>query len=205
VYVPEFSETLPPTSSDSVAVPRRVIYLQGFLLGAVAMVFFIFGLIVGSRSSNSNPRAMLGSPCVVRGQIAYSDEQKIERVDDGSLVVLVPASTRPAEKILVEGMKIDDPPPAPGDRCVAAIRDLGGGLARVDAQGRYRIRVPGPGRYHLLIVSRHARRADDIQPQPQDLAEMGRYFVPAIELLGRQRFEWREVLIEEDRQIDITF
>ena len=46
------AESIAADQGQWVKIPRYVLYTQGFLLGVVALAFFIFGLIVGSRSSS---------------------------------------------------------------------------------------------------------------------------------------------------------
>ncbi len=46
-----------PGLRQQITLPRYVLYTQGILLGAVALVFFVFGMVVGSRSA---PRGWAG-------------------------------------------------------------------------------------------------------------------------------------------------
>ena len=87
---------------------------------------------------------------------------------------------------------------------MAVIRSLGGDYARVDRHGKYRLRVTTPGRYYLLIVSQHAKRESGQQPQASDLAQIGRYFVPATSLLESQQYTWKEMRIRDNTGLDWT-
>ncbi len=194
----------PPGAGRTIQVPRPVVYMQGFLLGVVALVFFVFGLTVGSRS-RSEPDIPPAQPCVVTGTVLYEDGSRGALPDESSVAVIVPSSTRPDQKATADGLRPADPAPAVTHPGMAVIRSLGGDYARVDRQGRYRLRVPAPGRYFLLIVSHHARRESHQQPQASDLAQIGRYFVPATSLLDSQQYTWREVRIRDDLEFNCRF
>lgn len=187
-----------------VVIRRRIIYLQGFLLGLVALVFFVFGMVVGNRS-DSGPATSLGQPCTVSGRVLYDSPVQQSMPDEDSTVIIVPLASRPDQKAAVEGLRPGDPVPGEEHAGVALIRSLGGDYARVDRSGRFRVRVMTPGRYYLLVVSRHARRAGDEQPQVKDLAQIGRYVVPATSLLDNQRYTWQELRIRADCEFAHTF
>lgn len=205
VLVASGEQFLEPADQAVVTVPRRVIYLQGVLLGLVALVFFVFGLMVGARST-SNPAQPAGTMCVVSGSVSYTDATGRVWPDAGSVVVLVPATLRPDEKASAEGLAPGEPfadhMAHPG---LLIIRALGGDYARVDAQGRYRMRSVPAGRFFLLIVSAHARRSNQTELRAEDLAEMGRYFTPATHLVGPFRYRWQETELADDRRVDMRF
>ncbi len=58
-------------TEDSISVPRWVVYFQGALLGIVAATFFIFGLMVGSITSETSVKPLVKS-CQVNGEVTYS-------------------------------------------------------------------------------------------------------------------------------------
>lgn len=206
--VPAVNVSEPDTASPSdwqmVSVPRRVVYMQGFLLGIVALVFFVFGMIVGSgsRSESGLPRSQ---PCTISGTVRYEDGARQARPDESSIVIIVPLASRPDQKAAAEGLRLQDSTPGETHPSMAVIRSLGGDYARVDRHGKYRLRVTTPGRYYLLIVSHHARRESGQQPQANDLAQIGRYFVPATSLLEDQQYTWKEMRIRDDTSFDYTF
>ncbi|MHB0955732.1 MAG: hypothetical protein ACYC0X_05065 [Pirellulaceae bacterium] len=185
-------------------IPRRVIYLQGFLLGLVALLFFVFGMVVGNRS-DSGAAVSPGQPCTVAGLVLYDSAERRSGPDEDSAVLIVPLASRPDQKATVEGLRPRDPDPGDEHSGIALIRSLGGDYARVDRSGRFRLRVTAPGRYYLLIVSRHTRRDEGEQPQGKDLAQIGRYVVPATSLLENQRYAWQELWVREDCEFAHTF
>jgi hypothetical protein len=81
---------------------------------------------------------------------------------------------------------------------------MGGAYARSDAEGDFKLQVPR-GRYFVLIISGNSERASSEELDKTQLAQIGRYFVPATELIGRNRFQWREELIANDKRLDLSF
>ena len=173
-------------------------------MGAVALVFFVFGMIVGGRS-DSGDTALPSQPCTVSGVVMYDNPARQSVPDADSTVIIVPLAARPDQKATVEGLRPGDPPASEEHAGVAMIRSLGGDYARVDRNGRFRVRVMTPGRYYLLVVSRHASREGNEQPQAKDLAQIGRYVVPATSLLENQRYTWQELRIRADDEFTHTF
>lgn len=198
---PPSSHGIPPT----VRVPRSVLYTQGFLLGAIALIFFVFGLIVGSRSQRELSVGHGSSPATVSGIISHQNQQDARTPDVGSVIILLPVATRPDEKASASELAPDAPKPVPDHAALAMIRSLGGDYARADAQGRYRVRAASTGRYFLLVISNQTRRPENEYPAANDLARLGRYFVPATELLGSHRYELKELRLWEDRHVNVTF
>ncbi len=189
---------------QTVRVPRRVVYLQGFLLGLVALVFYVFGMVVGS-SSRSESGGAPAQPCTISGTIQYEDSARQAVPDASSVVLVVPLAARPDQKAAAAGLRVSDPAPGGAHPGVAMIRSLGGDYGRVDRRGRYRLRVTAPGRYYLLVISQHAVRTAGLQPDAGDLAQIGRYVVPATSLLDDQQYTWQELRIRADTTFDCTF
>lgn len=204
VYAEEESVAVHGPEGQLVSIPRRVIYLQGILLGLVALVFFVFGMIVGNRADSGATRAP-GQPCTVSGLVLYDSRAERAMPDADSTVIIVPLASRPDQKAAAAGLRPGDPAPGEEHPGIALIRSLGGDFARVDRSGRFRVRVMIPGRYYILVVSRHAQRAGDEQPQAKDLAQIGRYVVPATNLLENQRYTWQELRIRADCEFAHTF
>ena len=99
-------DTASRSDSQTVSVPRRVVYLQGFLLGIVALVFFVFGMIVGSGSrSESGPPPF--QPCTISGTVLYEDSARQTIPDESSIVIIVPLASRPDQKAAVEGLRFE--------------------------------------------------------------------------------------------------
>lgn len=191
-----------------VAVPRTILYVQGALLGVVALAAFVFGWIFGA--ATSGPRVSPeedNTPRVVRGTLTYKDENNRAQPDAGSVVILVPQDSRPApgEKVDVVGLRPDDPLPEADHPGLQRIAVMGGAYARTDAEGDFRLQVPRRGQYFMLIISGNRLRSGGATLNKEHLAQMGRYFVPATELIGQRRFHWSEEKIGRDMRLDHEF
>jgi hypothetical protein len=192
------------TGESSVTVPRRYVYYQGFLLGAVALGFFVFGLMVGGHSGPDLPGAPL-QPCTITGEILYGTSAQRASADAGARVIVVPQAARPDQKAAAAGLRPDDPAPADGHVGVALLRSLGGDVDSVDERGHFRCRVPSPGRYYMLVISRHAKRPEHEALAGRDLAQIGRYISPAANLLESQQYTWQELRVRGDCTFEHRF
>ncbi len=93
---------------SKVAVSRTVLYIQGGLLGFVAIAAFAFGWFVGAMTAGpAHSPVEDNTPKVVRGTITYEDAAGQAQPDADSVVILLPQDNRPAsgEKIEVAGLR----------------------------------------------------------------------------------------------------
>ena len=67
------------------------------------------------------------------------------------------------------------------------------------------LEVPRTGEYFVLLMSSHVQRAADRRPSNQELARIGRYFVPADEFLGENDYRWTRETIRGDLRIEQKF
>jgi phage FluMu protein Com len=190
------------------AVSRRIVYAQGVLLGVVAIGMFAFGWFVGSATSTpkASPEEDL-TPRVVRGTLHFKDSSGRDQPDAGSVVIMVPEESRPGQndKVDIDGLRPDDPPPDETHPALQRIAVMGGAYARTDANGEYRLQLPKRGKYFLLIISGNTYRSGASDLNKEHLAQMGRYFIRATELLGDNRFRWSEERIGQDVRRDFVF
>jgi phage FluMu protein Com len=190
---------------EKVAVPRWVLYTQGALLGAVALGAFTFGWLFGAITSRSGaPVAQHDTPHIVKGALTYDDGNAGEQPDAGSVVILVPdVKISHNEKIAVTGLRPDDPwRVGESNSSLQQIAALDGAYARTDTDGRFSLQVPRRGTYFMLIISGNATRSGSQILNRQDLAEIGRYFTPATDLIGDRRYEWTRKQIDDDVTVD---
>lgn len=194
---------------SKVAVPRMVLYVQGGLLGAVAIGCFLFGWVFGALTSGERDVVEEdNTPRIVRGTVNFLDTENRTQPDAGSVVILVPEDRRPGpdEKVDAVGLRPDDAPPDPEIHPgLQRIKVLGGAYARTDAEGQFRLHVPKRGRYFMLIISANSKRSGGQEVNREHLAQMGRYFVPATDLIGQSQFRWTEEPIARDQRVDYTF
>lgn len=188
---------------DKVAVPRRVLYFQGLLLALVAVVSFALGTQVRRPAPNTNPM-LARPPATLTGQVTYGGDHQ---VDAGAVVVVLPHDRRPEpeSRLDVAGLRPSDPAPLDDHPTLRALRALGGELSRTNAQGAYQVRLPQTGRYYVLIISRRGVRGENDRVEVTDMAQMGRYFASATELLEDRRYLWRTMTLTGSDMFDADF
>ena len=185
-------------SVDVIPVSRWVVFTQGVLLAVTAGVFFLAGLWVG-RSSGGSVVVRLG-PCEVTGQVVAAREGGSRANATNALVMLLPAGFRPESKLDPAAVLDADGIPSDKDPTVRAVRAWGGDYVRSDARGRFRMRVPRGGDYFLLVVSARSKQGMT-RPRHRDLAQLGRYFLPAVDLLEGRAYRWTQLRLDGDRAL----
>ena len=197
------SETEIPIDREKLAVSRQVIYMQGGLLGVVALICFLLGLLLGwGTSGNQGPIAVV--PCVVEGKVTFEAD---EAPDEGAVVVFLPQDAGPGQ-----GRKLPSSPFRPGSSPAAedthAYTDLvsfGGGFARVDGDGEFQVKLPSQGRYYVLVVSQNISRSDNESLLDDDTREMNEYFLAAADVVGERQYRWSLESVNGDRKVDYHF
>ena len=203
------AETSPAQRSRSqpnqLVVSRRLVNLQGVLLGAVALSSFTLGVMVGRR----NRRANEPHEVVVRltGSVRFRSRSGFELPDEGAVVMAFgrDQSLDAAERLAVEGLRPSDPLPKDNHESLRKIRELAGGYARADRSGDFLLKLPSTGQYYFLCLSHHAERGPNEQLDKQRIAQMGRYFGSVVELVGAYRYQWRELTLQRDQSIEVKF
>lgn len=172
---------------------------------SVACVAYLIGALTRP-AATSNESAGESRPCVVSGTVKYGTSGGTTFADEGAVVLFVPANERPAndEKVAFEGLRPADLPLSPQSETTQRLRILGGGHARTDANGEYRVTLSRGGKYYVLILSHHGKRAENVLPNRADLAQLGRYVTSAADLIGEQRYRWRLEDIARDLRLDET-
>ncbi|MEX0937233.1 MAG: hypothetical protein WDZ59_05180 [Pirellulales bacterium] len=200
-----------PHDPDLVVISRRAIYAQGILIAAVGVVGFVVGYLIGGRDATPSPerRADAGDapfePVLVEGRLTYRNDQGRQVPDAGAVVLLLPTGLTLDERIPVEGLQPGSSTPEGGAAAERILESLGGAYQRTDGDGRFELVAPGPGTYHVLLVSRHARRRAGVSPKPDELASLGRFFHPAPELMGRLKCDWSERTIQPGMPLEHDF
>jgi hypothetical protein len=192
---------------DKVALPRYVLYGQGVLLAGVAMVALVLGVVIGrlSGSNVATPTSEVKT-CYLTGTVSYTSSGGSVSPDAGAVVIVVPQDRQPSRdaKIPIEGLRPGDPLPQPDQPAIARLKAIGGDYDRADERGNFKLRVDRTGEYFVLVVGRNAPRQSTERPEGVHLAQMGRYFLPASELIGDQRYAWRMESIKRDKEYKFT-
>lgn len=107
--------------------------------------------------------------------------------DSGAIVLVMPADQNPDQKIEVLGLRPEDADlkHRPGREQLARI---GGQFGQVEPDGGFRLQMPQPGQYFVLVVSRNATRPANANVFPDELAILRRYFADAETLLGKREY-----------------
>jgi phage FluMu protein Com len=196
-----------PLDTTKLAVSRNVLYLQGALLGVVAIGCFIFGIVVGAAMAPQGAGEAEGPmACVIKGKLAYLEGGK-QVPDEGAVVIVLPQDARPDPnaKVPIDTLRPEVTPPNEDDLALRQIRELGGDYTRANEGGEYELRVPDRGAYFVLFLSNNARLSHDEQPEESHLAQMGRYFLFAEQLIGSNCYEWRDETVRHDRTLSFLF
>ncbi len=188
----------PPLTGDkqssmaqTVPISRFVIYTQGSLLGIVAIVCFLLGLMVGTVTNSSTSKLTAQQNCEVTGTVHYrSDNQKLP--DVGTRVMLLPTDVTPDARPEVTALR----PGVPAERSTSErqlMTQLGCFITEVDAVGRFRLSVDSNKSYYLFIISNHHRRRQDAKIPKNERAGMGAFFLPIEEIVEDHSYRWQEV------------
>ena len=187
--------------ADIISLPRRVLYVQAFLLAAVAVICFTLGALMGgaffraSEVANSEPATVTGTVNVKEGKKLYPEE--------GAAVFFLPQDSRNIDELIpIDGLRPSDAMPEENHRGLLMLRQIGG-YARTDQDGNYRITVPRPGKYYLLVISRgKTLKGTDLTGKKEQIAK---FFESATELLQKQKYHFSGESLANDRKFDVSF
>lgn len=192
-----------PSIQDRVAVPRYVLYTQGLLLGAVALICFIFGVLTGGTFFSSPSQSAKG-PCTITGTVRYAaGNQRLP--DEGAVIIALPETKDAGQRAPAAGMRPDEPLPETMLAGVQQIRDMGGAYTRAGPQGDFTMSLASGGKYHVLVLSHHARRTGNEDVKTTDLGTLGRFLDGAIDLLADSKYRLTTETIRGDRTITAQF
>lgn len=175
-----------------ISLPRTALYIQGALLGVVACVFFVFGVMAGRFTTTPDVAELQATlRCRVVGKVSERSDNQT-KPDAGSIVILVPKDRRPDPRPTVSRLTpefgID-----PEDPDQQLIREIGGAMTEVSESGSFELVVSSPRNYYLLVISKNkARGRNDLVTKDQR-ATMGAYFLPVSELVLDREFSWQEI------------
>lgn len=200
---PELLGAWSPFDPAKVAVRREVLYLQGVLLIAVAVISFGLGVLFGGRAGNPLQTSAGPQPCLISGRVVLQTSGGDVIPDTGAAVIALSQNVRPESRLEILGLRPQDPVLPDDHPTIQAIRSLDGDFVRAGADGSFRLQVSDRGEYFLLVISA-ARRAAPELPRPV-LAQLGRYFELLPDLFGGHDVRWRAETVRSDRQVNIVF
>ncbi|MCH2397789.1 MAG: hypothetical protein MK364_01665, partial [Pirellulales bacterium] len=148
-----------PVDANKVAVPRKVIYLQGILLSLVAISCFSLGMLVGQQNSALPSRSASSQPCLIQGLVSYTSNSGQRMPDDRAVIIAIPETLKLDEKLNHRELGVTEhPPDANRHPDVLLLRSSGGNHTWSNARGEYRIQLRQTGDYFFLFLSRHHPR-----------------------------------------------
>lgn len=192
---PRTTEAWSP-AADLVLFHRRTIYLQGALFLVAVALAFGFGYLVGRSGAAAKPSASGNrtpdeqEQVLLEGQVVYDAGSGRPEGDAGAVVVVLPESRMPGSRLPLGVLPPGAPGSAEADVAVRTIEGCGGAYGRADASGAFALVLPRPGKYRLLLVSRHASRPADDPIDELDREEMGRYFRRPEQWIGPWKYRW---------------
>ena len=194
---PAYPRPMPSSAAPEakLLVSRNTLYLQAVLFSVVAVVAFGAGYLVGRGRSPVATGGVAGAedPVVLEGTLTYSSAEGLLKHDGGAVVIAIPQGKYPKPLWKVTGLGPLDSEPASGSQAVLTLEELGARYTRADADGHFLLSVPRPGTYHLLLIANNARRLFKSPADAADLDELRRYFLPAPDLIGRQKYQWTKI------------
>ena len=174
-----------PALNGRISISRKLVYFQGALLGIVAIVFFLLGLIAGS--TDSTPSSQKNSRSNVRGRVLLANNT----VDEGAVVFLLPSGSGPetrfeTEELLVGRSFTSSNPEVP------LIRRFGGNVSTVNQAGQFQLSVKPNREYSLVIISANGTRTGELDPDLH--SEVGHYFTSLDDLTEGRSFFFKKVM-----------
>ena len=160
-------------ATNTITLPRRVVYFQAALLGVIATTFFVFGLMVGSLTSNNGFQPETVS-CEVSGKVVYEEDGAL-LPDAGAVVLMISSTDRPSERLNPSSILPHSFVPLENG-VFNTIHKFGGAIVRTDKAGKFNIVVDSPAKYELIVISKNKKGSDSLSKR--QLAALSSYFMP---------------------------
>jgi hypothetical protein len=180
-------------------VSRRMVYFQAFLIFLMALVGLSAGFLIGRALGPATQVASQKEPTFeITGSVKYRNTRGELVADFQSVAIALPVDKNAAIASTELGPNTRRDA---GHQSEMAIHDLGGAYARASGDGSFALRVPKPGRYHLLLISKETKRAADRKVAEGDLEQLRRYFTSPTDLIGQSRYLWAQQEVREGRLV----
>lgn len=187
------SQTKTQTSGKSrgemLLISRRTIYFQGLLIGLAAVSCLIGGILIGRGIGPpvKNPNDEDEETVEIVGSITVKKGAGAEVFEFGAVAIALPADQQ--GRLDAAGLGPGSLP-LEGRGAAMAIEEFGGAYARTNGQGGFRLHLPRPGRYYLLLISRTAQRPKGVPIPANQLRQMQRFLAEPSNLIGQNKYAW---------------
>ncbi len=164
------------------------------------LIVFLIGLITGiylhsvyadwrlGRQTGKAVTATNDADCIVTGNLHYPDFDGQPAPDADAVVIVLPLDSVPRITIPIEGLRPNDDEFDPNGDGVQQITEIGGAFQRTGAAGEFSLPLPKSGKYFVLMISSHAKRAEGQAIDPATLQELRRFFRNPGMLIGEYGF-----------------
>lgn len=177
-------------------LPAYYLVLVVCMLGAFLAGWLARGSFIREKAPPKTLPQKPGERVLVSGQIRFRGAGGIGQPDRGAVVILLPGETLPEKPLPIEGLRPWDEDSALATQNREKIAEFGGAWGRADAQGEFNLVLPSPGRYWVLLISRHLARPRWVTEQPHrgiaelDREQLAQYFERPVDLIGPQDYRW---------------
>ena len=202
---------------EYILLPRRTIYLQGILFVVVGLLALSMGFLIGRggvMENGSNGEGASDStaadPVLIEGNLTFETENGETRPDHNAVIIVLPEgldvdNQQPDRRIPSPGIRPLDSPPPKNYGSLLQIVEMGGCYTRADKDGSFSLVLPDSGRYHLLLISRGARRPDGSPVDADDLEFLTKHFRRPNYLVGEQEYRLSLEKFEGRARIEHVF
>ncbi|RMF95435.1 MAG: hypothetical protein D6741_11685 [Planctomycetota bacterium] len=196
----------PRRLKNSILISRSALGAYFLLLVATSLGTLFLGYRLGATESRghldappptADRPAMPNDPILLDGKVFYAKGENTLIPDEEAVVLVVPADKRPAAPLSIEGFRTWENT-SPAASVLESLESLGGRYTRVTADGTFSVVLPSPGKYKVLIVSRHLARSGI--PDELALTQMGDWFARPDDLVGDREFAWLSWSAQPDQK-----
>jgi hypothetical protein len=185
----------PDVPEGMILYDRDVLYLQAVLIFVIATAMFIGGFLWGRFSAPDSDGTGFasneegGDGYLVMGRLRI-ESNRVPAPDQGAVAILIPISSDSSTPIPVDGLRPQDRPPGPNSRGLQKINELGGIFVKADAMGEFTVVLPRTGDYHVLLISKGARREPGSSIPSENVRSINTVFANAEYLISDRKFYW---------------
>lgn len=134
----------------------------------------------------------------IEGRVTFVNAAGESRPDSGARILAIPARRPGTLKLPVMSFRAGANE-ADFRVAQASMRALGGDYTLASLDGHYEVRLPAPGKYHLLIVSKYQGRAPEQANDPAGVAVLKEWFDQPRLFFGQTQSTLADVQFDGDR------